>query len=191
MKTNHRFLVFLLALAAAPAFAQTTLVQVAKENDSITSAAGITYQFGALTGTTTSSPAVVCSATTRNCLAPAVTTPAVSNLPVINGTVSKIDPAVGLPKMLYIVETTVAQVGSTRSGSTGVVAAWNVPPLAVVTPPAATIPALVLTITGPTITTPITLKLGGPLGWCTFVSANDSGNYGISLSGCLTPPPAK
>ena len=192
MKTNPRFLMFLLALAAAPAFAQTTLTQVANENDSITSAAAITYDFGALSGTTTSSPAIVCSATTRNCLAPSVaTTGAVSNLSVVNGTVARTDPAVGVPKMLYIVSTSVVQTGSTKSSSTGVVTAWSVPALAVAAPPAATIPTLTLTITGATITTPITLKLGGTLGWCTFVSANDSGNYGIALSGCLTPPPAK
>jgi hypothetical protein len=192
MKTNSRFLVFLLALAATPAFAQTTLVQVASENDSVTSGAAITYDFGALSGTTTSSPAIVCSATTHNCLAPSVTTTmAVSNMPVINGIVSKTDPAVGVAKALYVAATSVVQTGSTKSGSTGVVTAWSVPALAAVVPTAAAVPALVLTITGATITTPITLKLGGTLGWCTFVSANDSGNYGISLSGCLTPPPSK
>jgi hypothetical protein len=192
MKKTHRLLIFLLGLTVTPVFAQTTLFKVANENDSVTSATAITYDFGALSGTTTSSPSLICSATTRNCMAPAVTTTiAVTNLSVTNGAVAKTDPAVGLPKSLYVVATNVVQIGTVKSSATGAVTSWSVPALTVAAPPATTIPSLTLTITGPTITTPITLKLGGTLGWCTFISSNDSTNYGIAVTGCLQPPPAK
>jgi hypothetical protein len=99
------------------------------------------------------------------------------------------------PKGVDVEETSVAYTVTLtdKSVTPAKVTALVVPALAGSAPPVvpATIPSLVLTISGPTILTPITLKLGGTLGWCTFISANDSGNYGIALSGCLMPPPSK
>jgi hypothetical protein len=188
MKTNHRFLVFLLALVTtASAFGQTaTFSTVANEKDTVTFTTAANYSFGSLTGTTIAG--VVCSAATRNCFAPTGAAKAGASLVAANGTADATDPSNGVAKILQVLQTSVVQTGTVRSNATGAVTNWSVPALTVTV---AAIPALTLTITGATITTPITLKLGGPLGWCSFVNANDSGNYGITLSGCLTPPPAR
>jgi hypothetical protein len=193
MKMNLKPLIFPLVLALSPLFAQTgtgqtpaaqTFVTIANEGDTVTFTTAGLYSFGALSGTTTVAPKIVCSATTRDCFK--------NGTVVAGGTIifnsNFQDPAPGVTKILQVVQVATAQSGTVKSAATGIVAPWSVPALSV---PAPTIPALTLTLTGPTIATPIILKLGGTLGWCTFISANDSGNYGIALSGCLMPPPSK
>lgn len=118
-------LLCLLALAAPLAAQTASMVQVAKENDTVVTSTAVVYVFGALTGTTTQAPIKTCSAITFNCFAPPVTTTGPVTLSVVNGKVDVTDPAFGVGKALYVIPQSFAQSGVTTSA--GVKKSWTVP----------------------------------------------------------------